>query len=369
MRQVVSAGRTVVRAEQRRLAARHPLAIGLLDRAGTADALRLLAAVAVVVSHSFAFVGHEQPTLGHQDLGSVGVWVFFGLSGFLVTQSWCRDPHLGRYLGKRALRILPALLVVLVLTVVVLGPAFTDLAWDAYFAHPETWRYLMRNSVMVTTHTLPGVFVDNPYPRAVNASLWTLRPETWAYLGLAAAGLVGALRRAWVLPLVAMVLIAWPHEPTGMVPWPEEVFLLQAFAVGAALYVLRDQLPWHWSIAAALSLAVVLAPSSSLQLLLTTTAIPYVALYLAYRGPGWLSRIAARGDYSYGVYIYGWPVGQCVVALWPGISAPLLIAVTLPVTVLLAVASWHVVEKPALALKHTLFPTGARAARTATVRG
>jgi peptidoglycan/LPS O-acetylase OafA/YrhL len=325
------------------------------SRVNNFDALRLLAAVAVVVSHSFAFVGLEQPYVGGSDLGTVGVWVFFGISGFLIAQSWALEPHLGRFLAKRALRILPALLVVLLLTTLLLGVTFTDLPAGVYLTSPETWLYLVRNSVLLTTHELPGVFLDNPYPRDVNGPLWTLAPEVWAYLGLAAVGLVGALRHRWAFPLIAALLVVWPREPTKLLPWPDEVFLLQAFAIGSSLYVLRRHIPWHGGLAALAAAAFVLAaPFDGLSLLLAVTAIPYVAIYTAYRGPAVLRRLTAHGDYSYGIYIYGWPVGQAIVALWPGIGVTALVAIGVPVTYLLAALSWHAVERPALAFKKRL---------------
>lgn len=339
-----------------RIAARWPLTShgGTRSRGANFDALRLLAAIAVAVSHCFVFVGLSQPTIGTQDLGTVGVWVFFGISGFLITQSWATDPHLGRFLAKRGLRILPGLLVVLLLTVLVLGPVFTTLTVASFIEHPDTWRYLLKNSVMATEHVLPGVFTTNPYPLDVNGPLWTLRAEVWAYLGVALIGVLGAVRRMWLVPTVAVLLVLWPHDPTGVVPWPMEVFLLQAFGVGAALYVLRYRIPWHGGIALVAGSAFVLAPTQPLQLLLAVLVLPYVAVYVGYRGPRQLRLLARHGDFSYGMYIYAWPVGQAVVVLWPDIGVVPLLAISLPVAYVLAGLSWYAIEKPALRLKRAL---------------
>src|SRR5437660_7081331 len=69
------------------------------------DALRLIAALSVVFSHSFLIAeGSEanEPFIwltGNQCiLGLVGVFVFFVISGYLVTESWCRRPLPGRFL-------------------------------------------------------------------------------------------------------------------------------------------------------------------------------------------------------------------------------------------------------------------------------
>ena len=70
------------------------------------DALRLVAAAAVVFSHSFLIVEGTQdhePLIwltGNQSiLGLVGVFVFFAISGFLVTQSFEQTGDAWRFLA------------------------------------------------------------------------------------------------------------------------------------------------------------------------------------------------------------------------------------------------------------------------------
>ena len=338
------------------LARAYPLGAddGRLGRVNNFDALRLLAALAVLVSHAFVFAGEEEPRVGTLELGFIAVYMFFGISGFLIAQSWSIEPHLWRYLAKRALRIFPALIVLLILTVLVLGPAFTTLPLRDYLASGDTWKYLFNNSVLALEHELPGVFATNPYPAEVNGSLWTLGPEMFAYFGLAALGVIGGLRRKWVAPIVAVLLLGVPHDPTGLIPWTHQIWLLQAFAVAISLYILRDHIPWHGGIALLLVGAFALAPSEGTQLLLAATAIPYVTIWVAYRGPAVLRRLATRGDFSYGIYLYAWPVGQAVAAILPDATALVVTALSLPVTFALGIASWNLVEKPALALKKSL---------------
>src|SRR5262252_2995814 len=105
------------------------------------DALRLIAAVAVIFSHSFLIAqgtgANEWLNLltGNQCmLGLTGVFVFFAISGFLVTQSFEQTQGPLRYLAKRCLRIFPAFIVILVLTAFVLGPIVTTLPPADYFA-------------------------------------------------------------------------------------------------------------------------------------------------------------------------------------------------------------------------------------------
>lgn len=321
------------------------------SRLNNFDALRLLAAVTVVISHSFALAGNAQPAVGVMDAGTIAVVVFFGISGFLITQSWAVDPDLWRFAAKRALRIMPALVVVLLVTTLVLGPLVTTLGPSDYFTHSGTWAYLLQNAVMITTHELPGVFADLPYPREVNAVFWTLQIEVIAYIGVAVVGVMGGLRYPWLAPLLAVLLIAAPH---GLAPWTRGLFMLQAFSVGASLYMLRDHVPWHLGLVVAGLLAWAVAPEG-LQLLLAVGVIPYATIFIAYRGPAILRRLTARGDFSYGVYLIGYPVGQVVALLWgSSVTTAIVIGVSLPVTYLLAAVSWTLIEQPALGMKKHL---------------
>src|SRR5579862_305980 len=134
------------------------------------DALRLIAALSVIFSHSFLIAqgtgANEWLNLltGNQCmLGLAGVFVFFAISGFLVTQSFEQTQGPLRYLLKRCLRILPGFIAVLLLTAFVLGPIVTTLPLSDYFSRFEPYRYVLSNLVFsLKAHELPGVmFVDN----------------------------------------------------------------------------------------------------------------------------------------------------------------------------------------------------------------
>ncbi len=94
------------------------------------DILRLIAAWLVLFSHCYPLGGRPggEPlasTLGIDTLGGVGVSIFFVLSGYLVTLSLERSPSLLEFARRRALRIYPALVVICLLCVLVLGPLMT----------------------------------------------------------------------------------------------------------------------------------------------------------------------------------------------------------------------------------------------------
>jgi peptidoglycan/LPS O-acetylase OafA/YrhL len=59
-----------------------------------------------------------------------------------------------------------------------------------------------------------------------------------------------------------------------------------------------------------------------------------------------------RHDYSYGVYIYHWPVILVLRTMLPPTGALRLTALAIVVTLVLAALSWHLVEAPVLRLVH-----------------
>jgi peptidoglycan/LPS O-acetylase OafA/YrhL len=335
-------------------------------RANSFDAIRLCAAVAVLVAHAFVVLNLPGPQIGDQGLGTIAVLVFFGISGYLITQSWVSDPHVPRFALKRVLRIYPALIVVVGLTVFVLGPLVTKVSVNEYGESSETWKYLVMNMISIhSVFLLKGVFVHNPW-QLVNRSLWTLPGELFGYVSVAAIGIVGAFRSRWIA-VPALIAAAWfaGHIPASIsvidYTW------LRAFAVGAILFLFRDVIPRRIWIGALLVVGYLFAlrrHDFTLSLYLLVIAFPYCAIAVAHRFPNFLKPITQRGDFSYGMYLYGWPVEQLLV-LWLGRKAgvPDVLLLGLAVTTTLAVGSWFLVEKPALALKRR---TAKRAAPKAT---
>src|ERR1017187_3679384 len=143
----------------------------MLATVNSFDLLRVSASILVMLSHSLALTGMREPIITNgYTIGNVAVFFFFSISGYLVYQSLERDPHILRFLARRALRIGPGLAVVLALSVMVLGPICSTYAPKDYFAQSETWAYLAKIR-LYGSDRLPGVFERNPYPLAINSSL------------------------------------------------------------------------------------------------------------------------------------------------------------------------------------------------------
>jgi len=317
--------------------------------------LRLGAATAVLVSHAFGLNGRADPlsAVAGQTLGAAAVGVFFAISGFLVVGSWSRDPHLLRFLARRAKRIWPGLTVAVLFTAYVVGPLFTRLPVRDYLDSGGPHTYVLAKLVMLRAdHLLPGVFTANPLATA-NGSLWTLPLEVQAYLGVAVLGLAGALRRgwllraAWLVSVGAAVLIEVFDISTVVSVFPQEVYLVAVFLGGAVLYRERDRVPLRGGFAAALIVAWLLTRGTVAQAAVGAAAFPYTCLWLALRTRPVLGRLVGRADLSYGVYLYAYPVEQAIRAgLGPSATPAITIALALPITGSLALVSWQVVERP-----------------------
>jgi peptidoglycan/LPS O-acetylase OafA/YrhL len=324
------------------------------------DALRLIAALSVVFSHSFLIAeGSEanEPFVrltGNQCiLGLVGVFVFFIISGYLVTESWCRSPMPGRFALRRVLRIYPGLIVNVGLCAFVMGPLITSLPWPAYFSGPELGLFLVKTLALETGPlALPGVlFANNSVGLHINGSLWTLHYEVMMYLMVVMLGMVRLLRLSTCLVLTALGIIAVYFEkslsPLGDIG--EWAWFLGFFGAGMALHFLRDRLVFDWRGAVVALVALVVFVRIGHFIMLFPLAGAYLAIWFARRYDPWLDYARYCGDLSYGVYIYGWPAEQLVMYLSGGRAAWWQVffgslALALP----MAWLSWHGIEKWAL---------------------
>jgi peptidoglycan/LPS O-acetylase OafA/YrhL len=301
-------------------------------------------------------------------LGHLAVDVFFVISGFLVTSSLLARRSLPSFAAARALRLFPVLVVGAVGCAFVIGPLHTELPLGSYLAHPETWRFVVQNSApwaMGVAYTLPGVFLEAPLRGVVNGSLWSLPWELSMYMSLTALGaLAYAGRRVLSERALRRVLVALGVVATGAstvydgfaLPYQfhiaEGLRLSSLFFGGAALLVLSDRVPHSGRLA--LSAATLLVVDFLLPhpfMALYTAALVYLVIWLAHAPSGPLATYNRAGDYSYGTYVYAFPLGQSVVTWIPGASAATIVLIALPLTLACAIASWHLLEARMLKLK------------------
>ena len=322
------------------------------------DLLRVSAAALVLYSHQHALLGMVEPDLfGWNTFGGVGVSIFFFLSGFLVWSSWARDPDLRRFFIRRSLRIFPALWLVVLLTLLVIGPILSKHAAADYFASLESWRYLS-TGFLVVWRGLPGVFADNPFPLAVNGSLWTLPVEFLCYVSVALVGGVCLKWRNWPMTMsLCLAVLAAAFGPMLLGQrFAPHLEMVAFFWWGAMYGFLRERSVaelMNWAIVIGLVLLAFVQFGSHGVERTGMLAVAAVLVFIAKNVP-WGSWVTERlGDLSYGMYIYAFPVQQMVVefGLTRGWTFATHLILSFLMTGLLAYVSWHALEKRALQFK------------------
>lgn len=324
-------------------------------------AIRLIAAILVLYGHSFPLTGGIGPSYLGNAVSTISVKVFFVISGYLISESWIRDPHLPRFLMRRALRIFPALIVLCFFTVFFVGPALGTLTPGAYFSTSGTWRYF-ENIVLLPRYDLPGLFADNVYPNAVNGSLWTLPVEFSMYLLTPVVLLLPSSRHhVWVAAIALSVASVWfarwniPEHPT--VFWGTNL----VNAVEMAPYFVWGMVfrlwfrPKHFNLQIALAMMLLLpllATDWPRSEIISLIVIPYCTLAIGHATPPRFAWAEKFGDFSYGTYLYGF-LFQQIVANYLANSgnhwANFLFA--LVPTLIFGLASWKLIEQPALKIK------------------
>ena len=330
------------------------------------DAMRLALALTIFAVHAYFVSQGDDLHLWSSPLRPMLVTLvplFFSVSGFLVTGSAIRTGSIPVFLTFRALRIVPALIPVVTLSAVVLGPLLTTRPLSDYFFSRAFFEYF-GNVFGLTRYYLPGVFETNPMPY-VNVNLWTLRPEYLSYALMAAAMLTGLLPRRRTLTICFLALsvvltIANLFDPSlseGNEGGYRPNVPIYYFMMGAVAFHWRDQIVLDVRLfAGSLALAYLALRYPGCAYLAAYPTM-YCMIYLAMQQPPSLA-LLEKGDYSYGVYIYGFPIQQSLLFLFPVFrqSWVLLLVVGVSMTLGIAMLSWHWIERPALKLKHRVAP-------------
>ncbi|MDQ1177114.1 acyltransferase [Microbacterium sp. SORGH_AS_0421] len=355
------------------------LAAAFDPRRNSIGFLRWFLAFAVIFSHAGPIAGfYGGKDLGtqwsdEQSLGGVAVCGFFFLSGFLITRSKMGRSTTPRFFWHRILRIYPGWFLALLTTAFVLAPiawyrekGTWDGFWNATSDSPLT--YFVNNFTLIL-HQLNIAGMGKSIPQYAhgisdwNGSAWTLAFEFGAYLLVGALGVFGALANRLVGTLVASGIIAlamlqWLGLGLGNLPTAlpilsdfRALLLLAPFAWGIIFCLWMDRIPIDDRMAVA-CLAIAFATyAKGGWLVLGQYAFAYFIMWFAVRVP--ITRWDRYGDFSYGIYIIGWPL--MVFATYFGLQKHGLVIYHVVVIIgvhLYAVLSWHLIEKPAMSLKN-----------------
>lgn len=298
-----------------------------LAHANNFDALRLVGALLVLIGHHFGLTGRVNP-----EIGAYGLYMFFVISGFLVSASWANDPNVPRFLIRRFLRLWPALAVMtatLAGVIVYLHPGST--------AHKIVAELFLSNLFFTGQDVAIFAHATNKFG-TLNLSLWTIPYEVAFYLALGLiAFFTGRLLKVTVLLGGAAVLLSmFLHEH-----WPKGLELGACFLAG----VLLHHYPRVW-MAAVGALLLFIHHSAGVLVLLAVATI-----HVGQQSWPVVRLVGRFGDLSYGTYIWACPVQQSVIALLPDIPFMASLGLAISGTLAVAFVSWHVIEKRALKLK------------------
>ena len=347
------------------------------SRSGGFDVLRLILAFLVLISHTWVLGGFGREPgspFGPEilTLGGFAVGGFFALSGMLVGRSALRRSP-SRFARARVARVLPAYWTALVLSALVAG----TLGWLHDHGRVTGYiglqaggplLYVARNALLPIQffHASNDVFTSStPYGVAtggswINGSLWTLPYEIRCYIVIALVALVArrfgdrrTIGLAWLVTAGLAVGYHWHEAPVaftiGFLADAKLITLLVIFLSGALVGVWADRIRLFGIVPAVGLVIALVAGRRSLffadNVAGAATAV-LVAPTAALLAP--LSRVLRGVDISYGVYLYAWPIQQ-LVAMYDVTSSPwVFILVSGVATVGVALASWFVIEQPAM---------------------
>jgi peptidoglycan/LPS O-acetylase OafA/YrhL len=306
--------------------------------------------------------GHSEPDLGGLSLGAVGVWIFFILSGYLISKSWDQYPRFNVFFAKRMLRIFPGLIVAILLTIIVVGLFFTSLPFFGYLVHQGTLSYLNNIFLFNPVFFLPGgVFATNAYPNAVNGSIWTLAYEFTMYLAVALIGVSKLYKKIsplglWGLLFISVLLMAiFGRQYLSVMVFYLDISQFLIFALmffsGVIMHKEEKRIKLDTKLGA-LSLVAFIGLSFMLPNLLPLGASVLLAYAIFALGKnGLMSWIGKYGDLSYGIYIYSFPIQQVIAAVTHTQSAFKMFIASGIASAVIAFLSWHLIESRALKLK------------------
>lgn len=349
------------------------------------DLLRLILAVFVLYSHCYMlYYGSmdAEPVSkfsnGQTELGIIAVYGFFIISGFLIARSFEQSNSLVQYLGKRALRIVPGFVVAFLISVLFVGPVGAIISRyqqvsPAFYFSDTRWLKVAWEMISLQAPTVGVCFTDLPVPKQVNGSLWTIQHEAICYLLiplLATWGLLKRRQQALFALIMAFVITSlldmpgaakWKELNSNLINWPGYLpKFMMYFLAGICCYLYRDLLKRSGVLAAMALLFVMASMHWGGFHFVVPAAGTYLVFYFAFHPTFVFPHFARFGDFSYGTYLYAWPVQQLTLYWFhDALSLHAFFIVALLLTLCCAVLSWFLVERRFLAMK-TLVLTPSR---------
>ena len=343
----------------------------LLKGKNNFDFIRFFAAFLVFFAHSFPiFTGISMDfDLSKEIFGirisSLGVYIFFIISGFLVTQSFYNSKNIFIFFINRILRILPALIGVTLISVIILGLFFSKLNFLDFISDKTTMQFYQNMFIYRSYYYLPDVFLSNPMNSSINGSIWTIPFEFTCYLILPIVLLIPKLNNKFGILLLTiscfLAYLFFENEINKIViPFLGIVFssffvFFILFLTGVCFYKFKNSINFNYKGLIIILFLLLLIKFKLIPSLTIVFILPYIVFYFVFSAKINLHNFAKFGDLSYGFYLYAYPVQQAISAVYynklPFLS---LFCISFLITLIFANISWFAIEKPALKLKTKL---------------
>ena len=336
--------------------------------------LRLLAAFLVFFGHAILITRSSGLLNWDRGLaiGATGVNIFFVISGFLVTMSWLNNSSFVFFIVKRFLRIYPGLIVAGLFTMLIIGPLNTFLSVNHYFHNIATINYIkdifLLQLINIKNSSLPGVFVLNKFPLIVNGSLWTIPVEVGCYLFIALLGLRKLFNKRMLFLSALLSLILYSaiasfnnnflifFQNNSNIPYSDIIRLVTYFISGVVIYLYKDYISISRKYFSLLSLVLFGSIVIGYFELMSYFLLPIFVIMLAFKKSPFTKKYTLHGDFSYGFYLFAFPVQQTVSAFFNGrVFLFGQVAISFFLIMTLAVLSWNFIEKPCLRFKDSSF--------------
>lgn len=321
------------------------------------DLIRIILASIVILGHTIAINGDSKYWLDPIAYffpvtysGAIAVKIFFFISGLVVTNSYLKNDNVIYFIISRAFRVLPALLFVLIITVFIVGPIFTNFSLLEYYSDPKTWSYISKNMIFNTQYTIPGLFTDNLYKSSINGSLWSLLYEIKCYFFLMCTFLLIRKKRTVLLNILFSIIVIDCFLPISLIfdqltrNNPEIYFLPFSFAYGAFLALNDRKLAINLEVVIISFLFYFAFKDTAYNELLLIIAFCNLVIYIASRK--FISKLKPKFDISYGIYLWGFLVQQIVYFIFGQIYAGLHFIIALIISMGIAYVSFIYIEKP-----------------------
>jgi peptidoglycan/LPS O-acetylase OafA/YrhL len=309
------------------------------------DFIRLLLAIVVVFSHS-AWVGYRQliftiPAKDMQsqiDLGQISVFGFFAISGFLIANSWIRSKDIVDFMQKRFYRLFPGYWVCIFICVSFFAPLYFVLNENNLFDYfgkngLNSTNYFWKNILLDVKTRNIGDILKNTTNDEINGPLWSLIFEFRAYILLAIFGIIGIFKNKFTIFLP--FLFFWyshynvvfnPEYRVWFETWVGDykiAILFSYFFAGAVFLVWKDKIIMDWKLFVLALISLIYVVIIDQFALIASLSFTYITIYLAAVLP--IRNLSKKiGDWSYGIYIYSWPIqnllfllGVAKLGLWP----------------------------------------------------